>query len=129
MIKFAKPSPLRALVCVAVVTVFMCVVVGIAISTAMIVGSSDPAPLPTGEYVRLFIVNITMWGPIMLITAWFLSVPVILAAGLLVACIHVVDPPREDEAETEADARGAHRKTISAPNTDPVPRTAQHECY
>lgn len=103
MIKFAKPSPLRALVCIAVVTVFVCVVAGIAMSTAMIVGSSDPTPLPTGEYVRLFIVNITMWGPILLITAWFISAPIILAVGLLVACIHVVDPTSDDEAGTAAD--------------------------
>lgn len=100
MIRFAKPSVRRALVCVAVVTVFVCVVVGIAMSTAMIVGSS--APTSTGEYVRLFIVNITMWGPIMVITAWFLSAPVVLAVGVLVACIHVVDPPNEAES-TEAD--------------------------
>ncbi|MDV3125291.1 hypothetical protein M1247_10245 [Mycobacterium sp. 21AC1] len=110
MIKFVKPSVRRALVCAAIVMVFVCVVVGIAMSTAMIVGSSDPTPVPTGEYVRLFIVNITMWGPIMVITAWFISVPVIVALAILVACIQVVDRPNEEEdaeAETEVPRRQA----------------------
>lgn len=87
MIEFAKPSPARALWCIAAVTVFTCVVTGIVMSIGMILVSSDSTPPPTGEYVRLFIVNITMWGPILLVTVWFLSAPVILAMGLLIAGI------------------------------------------
>ncbi|MUL84311.1 MULTISPECIES: hypothetical protein [unclassified Mycolicibacterium] len=104
MIKFAKPSFLRACTCVAVVAVFACVVAGIALYTAAIIAHSDPNPTPTGEYVRLFIVDITIWGPIALLTVWQISVPVIVAVGLFVACIRVVDAPSDQEAGTESES-------------------------
>lgn len=100
MIRFVKPTLPRVVVCVLVVTAFTCVIVGIAISIAMIVGSSGTAPNPTGEYVRLFIVNITMWGPFMLIAGWPISLPAILVSGMLAAYIQ---PPGDLAEESRAD--------------------------
>jgi len=34
---------------------------------------SDPGPIPIGDYVRLLVVDITMWGPVVLITVWPVS--------------------------------------------------------
>lgn len=96
MIKFTKPSGRRALVCIAAVAVFACVVMGIALYTAAIVTHNDPNPVGAGEYVRLFVVDISIWGPIALLTVWYISVPVIVVVGILVAYIHVVDPPSDE---------------------------------
>lgn len=101
MIRFFKPSPARALWCIAAVTVFTCVITGIAMSIAMILASSDSMSPPTGEYVRLFIVNITMWSPILLVTVWFLSVPLILGMGLLLAYIHTAAPLHDTEFDEQ----------------------------
>lgn len=108
MIKLAKPSLLRALVCIAAVTVVACVVAGIGLYTAAIVTHNDPLPTGTGEYIRLFVVDITIWGPIALLTVWQISVPVIVAVGLLVACIHVVDPPNSEEGAEGSQRQATH---------------------
>jgi hypothetical protein len=104
MIRFARPSPLRALLCIAAVTVFACVVAGIALYTAAIVTHADPKPTAIGEYVRLFVVDITIWGPIALLTVWQMSVPAIVAIGMLVACIRDGASPSGDDGESETAA-------------------------
>ncbi|WP_454788519.1 hypothetical protein [Mycolicibacterium lutetiense] len=86
---------------IAVVAVCVCVLLGIATSIAMILKSTDPASIPTGEYILLFVVNITMWSPIMLITAWFVSLPVIVVLGLLAAYVRVVDQPERTGADAD----------------------------
>ncbi|ABK73394.1 hypothetical protein [Mycolicibacterium smegmatis] len=93
MIRFAKPSSRRMLACTAAATAFVCTVAGIGLSVGMIAGSNDTSPVPTGEYVRLFIVNLTMWGPMLLLIAWPVSVPLILVLGILAASVHAAEPP------------------------------------
>jgi hypothetical protein len=37
-----------------------------------------------------------MWGPIALLTVWFVSVPLILILGITAACVRRADPPADD---------------------------------
>jgi len=99
MIRFAKPSSRRMLACTAAATAFVCTVAGIGLSVGMIAGSDDTVPLPVGEYVRLFIVNLTMWGPVALLTVWFVSVPLIVILGVSAASVRIVAPPNDDTAD------------------------------
>lgn len=93
MIRFAKPTPRRLLVCTAATMVFVCAAAGIGLSVGMIAGIDDTSTIPTGEYVRLFIVNLTMWGPVLLLIAWPVSVPLILVLGITAACVRSAEPP------------------------------------
>lgn len=99
---FAKPSLRRALWSVAVVAVACCVIVGLAESIGLIVTSRDTSPVPDGgEYVRLVVLCLTFWGPILVLTVWFISVPVILVLGLLIASVR-----RETDESTKQTPAG-----------------------
>jgi hypothetical protein len=60
--------------------------------TAVIVAHRDPisnsSPTSTGDYIRLFIAFILLWGPSLLIIIWWASIPAIVALGILAACTH-----------------------------------------
>lgn len=98
--RFAKPSVRRVLWSILAVAAVSCVVAGIALSIGYIVDYNGPEP-PKGEYVRLVITCVTMWGPIFLLTAWPISIPAILVLGALAACVH----------RTPAAGKGSERPT------------------
>jgi hypothetical protein len=84
---FAKPSIRRVIWSIIAVAVVTCVVTGIALSVGFITGHDDNGPTPNGEYVRLVITCLTIWGPMSLLIAWQISIPVIIALGALASCI------------------------------------------
>jgi hypothetical protein len=69
---------------------------GIVLYSAAIINHGDPEPVPKGEYVRLFILDITFWGPMVLLAVWQVSVPVLGALGVLGACVRKI--PTADKA-------------------------------
>lgn len=45
----------------------------------------NQASVTSGEHVRLAVLCVTFWGPMYLLVAWLVILPVILALGMLVA--------------------------------------------
>lgn len=85
--QFRGPSVWRVLWSIVGVTVLCGIVAGIVLYANAIITHSDPEPTPTGDYIRLFLLDITFWGPMLLLTIWQVSVPVILVLGGLVASL------------------------------------------
>jgi hypothetical protein len=81
-----KPSPQRLLGSITAVVLMSCVLAGVVLYSYEIITHSDPEPTPRGEYVRLFILDITFWGPMLLLATWLVSIPLILVLGVLAAC-------------------------------------------
>jgi hypothetical protein len=107
--RFAKPSVRRVLWSVVAVAAVSCVIAGIALSIGFIVDYDGPQPVPKGEYVRLVIACLTLWGPIFLLTAWPISTPAILVLGFLVACVRrtpVTDKGSERSVAEERNGPG-----------------------
>lgn len=99
MIKFAKPSLRRVIWSLVTVTVALSLCVSIRwYIGALIQSPSDPHPMSGGDTVRLAFTFLTVYGPMLIITIWPVTVPLILAVGALIATIRVVDPPDDDEA-------------------------------
>ncbi|HEX7322012.1 MAG TPA: hypothetical protein VF299_03620 [Mycobacterium sp.] len=74
------------------VAVVCCVLAGLLLYGYAIVTHDDPEPTPKGDYVSLFVALLTMWGPIAVLTIWYITVPVIVAGGVLAASIRRVPP-------------------------------------
>jgi hypothetical protein len=68
------------------VTAVCCVIAGIALSIGFAHGETTRSP--TGDYIRLVILCITFWGPMYLLIVWWITVPVIIVVGVLIACVH-----------------------------------------
>jgi hypothetical protein len=83
--RFTKPSLRRVFWSNVAVLVVCCVVAGIALSIGFIRGATGPAP--TGDYIRLVIVCITFLGPIYLLVVWWITIPAMIALGVLAACV------------------------------------------
>lgn len=73
------PSPWRVIGFIAAAVALFSALTGIILYANAIATHNDPQPTPVGDYVRLFIVDITMWGPAVLLTVWPVSAPVVLA--------------------------------------------------
>lgn len=85
---FAKPSLRRVIWSIVAVAVASCVTMGLAEAIGLIVTARDTSPTPDGgEYVRLMVMCLTFWGPVLLLTIWFITIPAIIALGALVASI------------------------------------------
>ena len=85
---FTKPKPNRFLWSTIAVTLCCCVVVGLAAVIGMSLSARNTAPAADGgEYVRLVILCLTFWGPILVFTFWYITFPIIIAFGLLTASI------------------------------------------
>lgn len=78
--QFRRPSVWRALWSIIGIALLCGVLTGIALFAYDMALPSDP-PTATGDYVRLFLLDITFWGPMLLLTIWQVSVPVILVLG------------------------------------------------
>lgn len=106
--RFAKPSVRRVLWSILAVAAVSCVVAGIALSIGYAVDYNGPAPVPKGEYVRLVITCVTMWGPIFLLTAWPISLPAVVGIGALVAAMR-----RTTAANTAGERPSAEERSES----------------
>jgi hypothetical protein len=60
---------------------------GIAVAVGFITGNESTTPVAVGDYVRLVVAALTMWGPMYLFVAWQVSVPTIIAIGLIVSSV------------------------------------------
>jgi hypothetical protein len=92
--RFTRPSLRRVLWSILVVVLVCCVIAGIALSIGFIRGATEPAP--TGDYIRLVILCITFWGPMYLLIVWQITIPVMIALGVLAACVRC--SPAADQA-------------------------------
>jgi hypothetical protein len=63
------------------------VIVGFGLYIGAIATHNDIGHTPSGDYVRLFILDVTLWGPILVLTVWQVSIPVIGVLGVLVASV------------------------------------------
>ncbi len=86
-IHFAMPSWRRTLWSIVTLFVVSSVVVGIAVTFGFIGGKDPNASVTTGEYIRLVAASLTIWGPMYLLIAWQVSIPVAIGVGALVAFI------------------------------------------
>jgi hypothetical protein len=85
---FAKLSIRRVIWSLIAVTVGSCVLAGTGLFIgALVVSHNDPTPTSTGDYIRLFIAFILLWGPSLLMIVWWISVPMIAGLGVLAACV------------------------------------------
>ncbi len=84
---FAKPSIWRVLWSVVAVAVAGSVIVGFGLYIGAIATHNDTGHTPSGDYLRLFILDLTLWGPILVLTVWQVSIPVIGVLGVLVASV------------------------------------------
>ncbi|OBH14614.1 hypothetical protein [Mycolicibacter sinensis] len=54
---------------------------------AIVTGRNDSDPTTPGEYVQLAVMFLTFWSPILLLTFWYLTLPLIITIGLLIASV------------------------------------------
>ena len=85
--RVVKPPLRRIIVSIILVGAVSCILMGIFLYALAISGHKDRNPVNAGEYVRLFVVDITMWGPLLLMTLWQATIPVIVVLGVLAACV------------------------------------------
>jgi hypothetical protein len=86
--RFAKPSIRRVIWSLIAVAAGSCVLAGTGLFIyALVVSHNDPTPTSTGDYIRLFITFILLWGPSLLMIVWWISVPMIAGLGVLAACM------------------------------------------
>lgn len=89
----ARPGPRRVVVSIVLVAAVCSVLMGLVLYAAAIVTHHDPQPTPVGDYVRLFILDITLWGPLALVALWYVCLPVIVTVGVAVSVLRRA--PRE----------------------------------
>jgi uncharacterized membrane protein len=92
-LRFTKPSIWRVLWSVVAVAVAGSVIVGFGLYIGAIAIHNDTEHTLTGDYIRLFIIDLTFWGPILLLTVWQVTVPVIAVLGVLVASVRKTSKP------------------------------------
>jgi hypothetical protein len=84
-----KPSLKRAVLSIVAVTVASCALTGIALAISYTHGLSDPAPV--GDYIRLFITFVFVWGPTYLLFFWWATIPALIGLGAPVASVRFRD--------------------------------------
>jgi len=82
-----KPSIGRVFYSILVVAILGCLLTGIALAIGYTLGYNESDPAPAGEYLRLVVTSVVLWGPILLLTAWWVSIPAVLVIGILAASI------------------------------------------
>ncbi|WP_079647674.1 hypothetical protein [Mycobacteroides abscessus] len=68
-------------------TAFVCVIAGTVLYIGLIATHHDNAPTATGDYIRLFFVSIFFYAPMFLLIVWQITIPALLALGVLVASV------------------------------------------
>lgn len=104
MITFTRPSGQRLLRSFLTVTLATWLLAAIAVWAGFVVNSTEPEP--TGEYVLLAMVCLAYWGPIVLLTLWPVTIPIVCGLTALVAYAHLEnnDHRRHDRTHPEPDA-------------------------
>lgn len=92
-LRLIKPSLKRAVVSTTAVAIVSCVVTGIALAVGYTHGLTDPAPV--GDYIRLFITFVVLWGPMYLLFFWWATIPALIGLGALVASVRRADATNE----------------------------------
>lgn len=60
----------------------------VASGTALSVSAlTDEYPYSVGEYIRIYIWSILLWGQASLLIPWFITIPLVIALGLLIASV------------------------------------------
>jgi hypothetical protein len=94
--RFAKPSIRRVIWSLIAIAVGSCVLAGTGLFIgALVVSRNDPTPTSTGDYIRLFIVSILLWGPSLLRFFWWATIPVIIGLGVVAACVRRTTAPEK----------------------------------
>jgi hypothetical protein len=93
-LRFARPSIWRVLWSVVAVAVAGSVIAGFGLYIGAIATHNDAGHTPAGDYIRLFILDLTLWGPILVLTVWQVTIPLIGLLGVLVASVRKT--PRAD---------------------------------
>lgn len=94
-IRLVKPSIRRLLWSIVGTAVLSCIIAGAFLFiAALATGRNDSAPTSTGDYIRLFIWFVLLYGPSLLFIVWWISVPAIVGVGTLVAYV------RRDRSQT-----------------------------
>jgi hypothetical protein len=91
-LRLTQPSVRRVIGFIVLTTVVLSVITGLLLFTGELVTNAHRYPTPVGDWVRLFFLNITMYGPMAVITFWQISVPLILVLGPLAASLHRTRP-------------------------------------
>lgn len=94
-VRLRWPSPQRMVVFLAAAVAVYSVAAGLVLYANAIALHSDPGTIPIGDYVRLFVVDVTMWGPVVLITVWPVSAPVLVLSGAVAASLRRTSSHRE----------------------------------
>ncbi|HEX7322013.1 MAG TPA: hypothetical protein VF299_03625 [Mycobacterium sp.] len=101
-LRVVRPSLRRVFWSIVAVAVVCCVLAGLLLYGYDIVTHDDPEPTPKGDYVNLFVVELTIWGPIAVLTIWYITVPVIVALGVLAASIRRATPSGGGNEQTSS---------------------------
>jgi hypothetical protein len=80
-------SPHQTIAAAAVLSVAaVYAVASVASGTALSVSAlTDEYPYSVGEYIRIYIWSILLWGQASLLIPWFITIPLVIALGLLIA--------------------------------------------
>lgn len=91
---FVKPSLWRLMWSVVAVAAGICVITGVAVFVGILV-SHPPATdsVPTGDYVRLFVVCVVFYSLMYLWIVWWATIPAIIGLGVLAACVRRTTAP------------------------------------
>ncbi|MGB3285486.1 hypothetical protein [Mycolicibacter algericus] len=95
---FTRPSLRRVALSVAAVYAVASVASGTALSVSAL---TDEYSYSVGEYIQIYIWSILLWGQAYLLIPWFITIPVILVLGILVASLR-----RETDESTEQPPAG-----------------------
>lgn len=85
--QFARPSLGRVVGMTITAIALVCVITGIVLYVGLIATHHDGGPTPTGDYIRLFFVSIFFYAPMFLLIVWQITIPAVLALGILAASL------------------------------------------
>ncbi len=91
-LQFVKPTPSRLAWCTTAVAVVCSLAAGLFLYGAAIATLSDNDRPSGGEYVRLLLLDLTFWGPVLLLTLWKFTTPLVLVVGSLAAGLRRIAP-------------------------------------
>jgi hypothetical protein len=86
-LRLTKPSVWRVLWSVVAVAVAGSAIAGFGLYIGAITTHHETGHTPAGDYVRLFLLDLMLWGPMLVLTVWQVSIPVIGLFGVLVASV------------------------------------------
>ncbi|SLE48120.1 Uncharacterised protein [Mycobacteroides abscessus subsp. massiliense] len=85
--QFVKPSLGRVVGMTIAAIALVCVIAGIVLYIGLITTHHDDGATAGGDYVRLFFVSIFFYAPMFLLIVWQVTIPGVLALGVLAASL------------------------------------------